>query len=281
MISCSKSEVRRCRPLLGTFVEITANGASNAATQAGVNAAFAVIEQMQKRFSVHDSTSELSQLNRVADQSAITVSAEMFKLLRRAQRLAKESKGAFDCAIAPTLACWGLRPAHLKRKRPGKWRDVQLLPGRKVRYLCPLALDLGGIAKGYAVDKAIEVLRKRGVNSAIVNAGGDLRAFGPRASTIHLRHPANPQNFAHTIHLKRGALATSSPCFTSRKRGKGTVSHLVDTRRGKAITGYVSVTVRARECWLADALTKVVLNAPRCAETLLAKYRAEAFMFTA
>ena len=281
MTSCSKSEIRRCRPLLGTFVEITANGLSEACTQDAVNAAFAVIERIQNRFSVHDSASELSVLNHEAGQRAVTVSAEMFKILRRAQRLAKESNGAFDCAIAPTLALWGLRPSHLKRRRPGTWRDVQLLRGHIVRFRRPLALDLGGIAKGYAVDKAIEVLRKQGVTSAIVNAGGDLRVFGPQASRIHLRHPGRPQAFAQTIDLKREALATSSPCFTQKKWRQGTVSHLVNTRQGDAITGNVSVTVRARECWLADALTKVVLNAPRRAETLLAKYRAEAFMLTA
>jgi len=147
MTSCSKSEIRRCRPLLGTFVEITAGGKGEAAMQDAINAAFATIERIQNRFSVHDSASELSLLNREAGERVVIVSAEMFKILRRAQRIAKESNGAFDCAIAPTLANWGLRPACLKRKRAGTWRDVQLLRGRKVKFRRSLALDLGGIAK--------------------------------------------------------------------------------------------------------------------------------------
>ena len=289
---------RRCRPLLGTFVEITAQWSAGlrpgslshvagstpdrrSALQDAVNAAFAAIEHIQNLLSAHDEASELSRLNREAALRPVAVSRETFEVLRRAMRLAKESGGAFDCTVAPKLARWGLRPANLKRKNPGNWRDVQLLRGRKVRFLRPLALDLGGIAKGYAVDAAIGVLRSHGVRAAVVNAGGDLRMFGSQPAMIHLRHPAQPQAFTHTFSLHEGALATSSPCFTERDWRGQSVSHLVNSSNGEAIIGNVSVTVRARECWLADALTKVVLNAPRRAKRLLAKYEAEAFMLAA
>ena len=245
-----------------------------------MNTAFAAIERIQKLLSAHDPESELSLLNCEAAARAVTVSPETFAVLHCADRMAAESGGAFDYTVAPTLAEWGFRPTNLNRKNPGNWRDVLLLPGRKVLFLRPLALDLGGIAKGFAVDAAIEVLRARGVESAVVNAGGDLRVFGPQPSTVHLRHPAAPQTFAHTIRLQGAALATSSPCFTERGWHGQRVSHLVNPLLDSAITGQVSVTVHARECWLADALTKVVLNAPRRAETLLAKYAAEAFMLT-
>jgi FAD:protein FMN transferase len=273
--------VRRCRPLLGTFVEITASGLDEAGLRQAVAGAFATIERLQNLLSAHDPASELSLLNREAASHAVTVSPETFAVLRLADQMANESGGAFDYTIAPTLAEWGLRPADLQRTNPGNWRDLRLRPGRKVHLLRPLALDLGGIAKGFAVDAAIEVLRGRGVASAIVNAGGDLRVFGPQAATIHLRHPAVPQTLAHTISLRSAALATSSPCFTERGWHEQRVSHLVNPLQCVAITGAVSVTVRARECWLADALTKVVLNTPRRAEKLLAQYEAEAFMLTA
>jgi thiamine biosynthesis lipoprotein len=211
----------------------------------------------------------------------VTVSAELFDLLRRARRLARESSGAFDPTIAPTLARWGMRPEHLRRAQPGNWRDVQLLRGHKVRFLRPLALDLGGIAKGHAVDRAIAMLQAHGVSAATVNAGGDLRVFGARATTIHLRHPARPQQMMRSLRFKCGALATSSPCFTEHRWRNQQVSHLVNPFTGKAITRAVSVSVRAEQCWLADALTKVVLIAPRRAETLLRKYAAEAFMLPA
>jgi len=267
--------------LLGTFVEITASGLEEAGLSHAVAAAFTTIERLQNLLSAHDPASELSRLNRDAALQAVTVSPETFAVLRLADRIATASGGAFDHAIAPTLAAWGLLPANLRRNHPGNWRDVVLLRQRQVRFLRPLALDLGGIAKGFAVDAAIQVLIEHGVESAVVNAGGDLRVFGPQPSTIHLRHPARPQAFARTLSLQHAALATSSPCFTERGWHGQRVSRLVNPQQAAAITGPVSVTVRAPECWLADALTKVVLNAPRRAEKLLARYEAEAFMLTA
>ena len=281
MTLCSNIEVRRCRPLLGTFVEITASAPDEAKLQSAVNAAFAAIERIQNLLSAHDPASELSRLNREAATQPVIVSRETFQILRRADRLAAESRGAFDLTIAPTLARWGLLPANLQRKKSGTWRDVLLLRGRKVYFLQPLTLDLGGIAKGFAVDQAIEVLRKAGVASAVVNAGGDLRVFGTEPSVVHLRHPANPQMFTDKIEIRDSALATSSPCFTEKNWRGQRVSHLVDSVRQVAVTGAVSVSVRAKECWLADALTKVVLNAPLLAPKILAKYQAEAFMLPA
>jgi FAD:protein FMN transferase len=281
MTSHSKNEIRRCRPLLGTFVEITASGLETDRVENAINAAFAAVERIQRLMNAHEAGSEISRLNREAARNAVTVSGETFAALRRADRIAIESGGAFDYTVAPTLVRWAYRPGTLRHRQPHGYKFVVFLRGRRVRFLRPLALDLGGIAKGFAVDAAIGVLRARGVASAVVNAGGDLRVFGPQASTIHLRHPMQPQTFAHTINLQQAALATSSPCFTEKRWRGQRVSHLVNPRDDSAVTGNISVTVRARECWLADALTKVVLNAPRWAETLLAKYEAEAFMLTA
>jgi FAD:protein FMN transferase len=281
MNSSSRTEIRRCRPLLGTFVEITVAGADEDRLNLAVDAAFAAVERIHDLMSAHDDRSELSLLNREAALRPVTVSRELFLVLQRADKLAAESGGAFDYNVAPTLARWGFLPSTLSRKKSGTWRDVLLLRGRMVYFLQPLALDLGGIAKGFAVDAATKVLQRRGVESALVNAGGDLRAFGAQTSIVHLRHPAAPQMFSGKISLHDAALATSSPCFTERTFRSSRVSHLVNSLTLTAITGAVSVSVRARECWLADALTKIVLNAPDLAQRLLAKYEAEAFVFTA
>jgi thiamine biosynthesis lipoprotein len=308
MHSCSNIEVRRCRPLLGTFVEITAAGAHENRLNTAINLAFAAIETIQQRMSAHDAHSELSRLNRDAASRPVAVSRELFLVLRRADKLAAESGGAFDPTVAPVLARWGFLPRRLHPnsgragsplpaandsngahgaacparagKNPGTWRDVRLSHGRKVRFLRPLTLDLGGIAKGFAVDKAIQVLQRRGVAAAVVNAGGDLRVIGAQPTWIHLRHPAIPRMLAHKIPIRDAALATSSPCFTERTWRGRRVSHLVNSLRRTAVTGAVSVTVLTRECWLADALTKVVLNAPRLARKVLALHHAEAFVLT-
>jgi thiamine biosynthesis lipoprotein len=281
MNSCSKSEVRRCRPLLGTLVEITASGLDTTSAQTAIDSAFAAIGSVQQLMSVHDESSELSVVNRTAYQHPVRLSSPMQVVLARGLALAEQSGGAFDFTIGPALARWKLLPRHLRRDNPGDWRDVQLLPDGHVWFQRPLTLDLGGIAKGYAVDLAIDALRKAGMGAGLVNAGGDLRAFGREPAVVHVRHPAQPWRSAHTLSISNRALATSSPCFTRRQWRGRTISHLVALDRELAVTTNISVSVLADECWIADALTKVVLNAPSRAEGLLAVHQAEACVLTA
>ena len=281
MTSFSNSEVRRCRPLLGTFVEITAAGVDEAQLGRSINAAFAAVERVQRLMSVHDADSELSWVNEQAFARPVKVSPETFEVLRRGMEIARDCGGAFDFTVAPLLARWGLLPPHLRRRGPGDWQDVLLLAQQQVRFAKPLAIDLGGIAKGYAVDTAIETLRACKVPKGMVNAGGDLRVFGAEPSTIHLRHPVHTHLLCHSLQVYEAALATSSPCFTERLWRRRPVSHLANPLDQRAVTSGISVTIRARECWLADALTKVVLNAPGLAERLLDKHHAEAFVFGA
>jgi thiamine biosynthesis lipoprotein len=276
-----KNKIRRCRPLLGTFVELSATGLEKTSLARAVGAAFGRIEKLQRLMSVHDPESELSRVNAEAFLRPVRVSAETFEVLQRGLELACDSAGAFDFTVAPLLARWGLLPASLRRHGPGDWRDIQLLARGRVRFTKPLAIDLGGIAKGYAVDAAIETLRDADVSSALVNAGGDLRVFGSPPAAINLRHPLHGALLPRTMRLGDAALATSSPCFTECRWQRLPVSHLVNPLQQRAVTGGISVTVRASECWLADALTKVVLNAPALAERLLTKHGAEAFVFTA
>jgi thiamine biosynthesis lipoprotein len=282
MNSCSKSEVRRCRPLLGTFVEIKASGLDDNTLARAVEKAFAQIERIQSLMSVHDDASELSRVNAKALLRPVKISDETFAVLGCGLDIARASNGAFDFTIAPILASWGLLPAHLRRRAEGSWRDVLLQRRQCVRFARPLAIDLGGIAKGFAVDTAITSLRASKVTSASVNAGGDLRVFGPDPSRIHLRHPVSGQPVSNPISLHNAALATSSPCFTRRQWHGRTVSHLLNPRNHRAITTDISISVRARECWLADALTKVVLNADTATVThLLEAHQAEVLIISA
>src|SRR4029077_2892855 len=127
--------------------------------------------------------------------------------------LARESDGAFDPTIAPVLAGWGLLPrlaGRAGRERRATWRDIKIGPGGAVRFRAPLHLDLGGIAKGFAVDQAVESLRSHGVITALVNAGGDLRALGRRAWPVMVRHPARPGEAAAELSLCNAAVATSA-----------------------------------------------------------------------
>ena len=131
--------------------------------------------------------------------------------------------------------------------------------------------DLGGIAKGFAVDVAVAVLRRCGARSGSVNAGGDLRVFGPVEQTVRIRLPGDASTAAPLLALHEGSCATSGSYFGSRQ---------IDARRRRTHCSDYSVTVRARTCMVADALTKVVAAlGPQRA--LLRRFKAHAYLVDA
>jgi thiamine biosynthesis lipoprotein len=253
-------EFRRARPLLGTFVEIVARADAPAAAARAMSRAFAEIEVLQARLSTHDPASEVSRLNREAYARPVAVSRDTWRVLRAACRLSRQSAGAFDVTLE------------------GGSRDILFLARMRVRFARPLRIDLGGIAKGYCVDRAVAVLKRGGIESGLVNAGGDVRAFGPHAFALHLRHPADPGQLFGLGEIRDAALATSASYASGRARCAG---RLLDGRSGSPIDPGLSVSVRASSALLADALTKVVAADGARAEPLLAHYRAHACVYTA
>jgi thiamine biosynthesis lipoprotein len=120
----------------------------------------------------------------------------------------------------------------------------------------PLCLDLGGVAKGFAVDLAINILQSAGAPSGSVNAGGDLRVFGSEAQMIHIRNPANPCKLIHLGNINEAAIATSGLYFS--KRNNNSISAIVNPLNLEHIEFSESYSVIADQCVYADALTKVV-----------------------
>lgn len=287
MPSCSRTsaELRRARPLLGTLVELTVGGLPPARLERAVQAAFAVVARIHARLSFHDPASDVARLNRLAVRRALTVGPDTWTLLRRALALSRQTDGCFDLTVARRLVTWGLLPAvgtapH-RGGAVGTWRDIELGAGRRVRFHAPLLVDFGGIAKGYAVDAAVRALRRAGVPAGLVNAGGDLRAFGPAPRTVHLRHPGDPGRFFALPPLHEIALATSALTYSARRWRGATVGALVDPRTGAACGHGLSVTVFARSAWLADALTKPVAAAPGACAPWLAAHGARAYLLDA
>lgn len=254
-------ERRRARPLLGTLVEITARGASECEVMRGIDRGFAAITRVHRLMSFHERHSNVGRLNRHAWRAAIRVHPWTWSVLQAAQRLASRSRGLFDVTIAQELVRLNYLPRSNGQRphRNATWRDMALLPGHRVRFRRPLNIDLGGIAKGYAVDQAVAAMRRSGVSSGLVNAGGDLRSFGSVVRRIHLRHPAHPDALIPCIDLSSGALATSASYFARRSWRGRSVSPMIDAVRRRAIDATFSATVVAPTCMLADALTKLLL----------------------
>jgi FAD:protein FMN transferase len=158
---------------------------------------------------------------------------------------------------------------------------IELLPGRRIRFRRRgLRIDLGGIAKGFAVDQAIAALRRRGMAAGLVNAGGDLAAFGP-AETVHIRDPRDPSRSILRLAVENAALASSAPRFDPMRSAQTAGSAIIDPSTRAPVEAGVAATVRAPSCMIADALTKVVTIVGAAAAPVLEHYGAGAIMVSA
>ncbi|HEY2685039.1 MAG TPA: FAD:protein FMN transferase [Steroidobacteraceae bacterium] len=274
--------VRRARPLLGTLVEIAVSDDrhSQEKLHAAVSDAFAEVERVHRLMSFHEATSDLSLVNRHALSRPVRVHADTYKVFEMALNFSWLTQGAFDPTVAaPILESSGYLPSCRTQCDPGAdWRDIELLGDTCIRYRRAVRADLGGIAKGFAVDLAVCALAARDIEDVLVNAGGDLRVAGPRSHGVRLRHPVEPLEKAYFLEIKGRALATSAPYFSRRKDASNReMSALVDPVNRMPELDVGSVTVLASDCASADALTKAVLFASReVAERSLAVCGAEA-----
>ena len=260
---------------MGTLLQIVASGPDPGTVARALEEALAAVERVDRLMSFHAEDSELTRLNRHATCQPQAVDPWTYAVLRRAVHIAALSDGLFDVTVAPFLVEHGLLP---RRTDPiaeaGDWRDLMLLSEGRIFFQRPLLVDLGGIAKGFAVDRAIHALRRGGCTEAIVNAGGDLRAFGSERRPIHLRRR---EGLVQIAELRCGAIATSSPHATQPDRLAQPLGSIVHPQRGEAWQGNGSVMVAARSCVIADALTKVAaLAGPGC-QPLLARFGAQAY----
>ena len=262
------------RPAMGTLVHVCAAGPDATVAQQAVDAALDSVERIERLMSFHDPHSELSRLNRDAARTPQTVHPWTLSVLRRALRVAEASDGLFDITVAPLLVRAGLLPGTADASlQCGKWRHIVLMPDRKVFFARPMLLDLGGIAKGFAVDRAIHELKQAGCSQGLVNAGGDLRRFGPLPQPIHLRRR---DGLVKVAELRCGALATSAPHAKHAERLAQPLGSIFDPRARRPWNGSGAVMVAAPSCVIADALTKVAALAGPACRPLLARFGAHA-----
>jgi FAD:protein FMN transferase len=250
--------VQRLRAALGTWVAIEAAASTEKRALAGLEAAYLAVFEIGRRLHPYGEASELARIHAASPHTQVPIAASTWELLRLARRVHALSEGIFD----PCLPC-----------RPGRLCDLILsAPGTDSPWvLCkvPLALDLGGIAKGYAIDVAIEALRAAGCGGGLVNAGGDLRVYG-RSESVLLRY--SDGNCA-PVTLKEQALAVSDLDADVAQRP---AEHREYYRRSGAndpVRRYAAVV--APSAAVADALTKCVLLAEeRCAARALRAFGA-------
>ena len=278
----SRDSVRRARPLLGTLVEITIGEPLHANVEHAIDAAFGTVERVHRLMSFHEDESDVGRLNRLAQLRPIAVDPWTFKVLETALELHKQSHKSFDITVARVLQLMGLLPGPMGRAASVALAAdpadaIELLPGYHVRYRDPgIQIDLGGLAKGFAADRAVEVLQEHGIRRGLVNAGGDLAGFGPDPHLIQVRDPRDPRQLICGIEVRNEALASSGPRFDPVHSTSTSDAAIIDPSTNAPARTVAGATVRAPSCMLADALTKVVMIQGESAGSLLARYHADA-----
>jgi thiamine biosynthesis lipoprotein len=275
-MNSSKPNLKRTQPLLGTFVSIELQGAvSERLLNAWVTAGFEAISEIDGLMSPHRPDSDLSRLNQAHAAVWVAVSPLTLQVLRAGNEMFHASRGIFDIRCVPGPR--GNRPAREQwRSRP----PVEI-EGTCARKTGSWALDLGGIAKGFAVDRAVKRIQKLSAGRRIagrVNAGGDLRVWGDTPTPLAIRVEGPQASWVRPALISNTAVATSAV----RRDGDARFSN-ADHRRmpfGKKEERQRTVTVFAGQCLWADALTKVVLLGPAVtAQKCLAAYRSKALVF--
>jgi thiamine biosynthesis lipoprotein len=249
--------VRACGP--------DADGARQAA-----GAALDEIDRVDRLLSHYRADSPLSRLNREAARGPVPVAPELFDLLATSLRWSAETGGAFDVTVLPLMKAWGFYRGDGRVPSPAEIEEARSLVGAAHVLLDPaartvrfdrdgVALDLGGIGKGYAVDRAVAVLRSRGVASALVSAGGSSvyglgRAPGDDAWAIALEDPARPGRAIETVRLRDRALSVSGRSVKFFEKDGVAYAHVMDPRTGRPVAGVLGVAVRSADATTGDAL---------------------------
>jgi thiamine biosynthesis lipoprotein len=238
---------------------------------------------VEQLMSFHNPKSDLSRLNHSNPGTWVKVNSLSSDVFRKSNELYRTSNGAFDIRSATLLSQWKLLPSvkrcHLKFDNGSFPLEIN---SNYVRKCGNWIMDLGGIAKGFAVDRAIEKMASltSSLRSVTVNAGGDIRFLGVRKNNLAIRIFGKKSSNILPIQVGQSAIATSSVRTQTTSTKTGTVSFHVKMPQGIALQQEKTVTVFANTCLVADALTKVALLGSReVVKKCFLKYNARALLF--
>jgi thiamine biosynthesis lipoprotein len=284
---------------MGTMFRIVLWAPDVEAARAAFRAAFAEIRRLDDTLSDYREESELNRFCRAPAGRAVALSPELFEALALSQRLAEKTDGAFDVTLGPLIRLW--RRARKEARLPDEqqraqalaacgWRKLELdRQARTGTLLAPgMRLDLGGVAKGLAADRALGVLRERGLASALVAAGGDVRAGDapPEQAgwNVGVRGlDASESGLSRVVVLANRAISTSGDAEQFVEIGGVRYSHIVDPQTGLGLRDRLTATVIAPTGARADALATAVsvLGAKRGIEMITSEPESEALVIRA
>ncbi|NPV71910.1 MAG: FAD:protein FMN transferase [Firmicutes bacterium] len=265
--------VERSDILMDTFIRVRVYGrGADAAAQAALDE----FRHLERLLNPYDEGSELAAINRSAGKGPVKVSPETFEVIEQAVRFAESSGGAFDPTVLPLVKAWGFSgtprvPAREELATARALVDYRSVALDKASMTVGLlrngmGLDLGAIAKGYATDRAVAVLRARGVKSALIDAGGNVFALGRkplgfrRSSewVVGIQHPRQSSEYLARIRLENETAVTSGDYQRYFEADGVRYHHIIDPRTGYPARGLTSVTVVGASSTAADALSTTV-----------------------
>ena len=262
---------RETRMMLHTLVEIKAYGDN---VEEAVNAAFNEIERINLFLNNYDPKSEVSLLNRSAGLEEVALSPETLEALLLAQFYGRLTGGALDITIGPLLKLWGFTqeipapeggppsPNELdKTKQIVDYNLINLdvINGTALLLKHGMWIDAGSFTKGYAVDRAARVLKKNGVQRALIAAGGTILAVGKKSGgkywQVGIRHPRHEGSLMGSVALEDQAISTSGDYERFYRSGERRICHIIDPRSGQPIESVQSISVIAPSAMASDALS--------------------------
>lgn len=256
---------------MGTVYTIAAYGSDQVYVSEVVRQAFEVVDRLDQQMSNYKPDSELSAINRDAGHEEVLVEPRLFGLLQDSLRFSQETDGAFDVTVGPLMKAWGFFRGRGRLPSPQEihtllgsigYQHVQLDAARRtIRFDKPATeIDLGGIAKGYAVDRVVRLLREDHISAALVSAGASsIYALGAppgeNAWHIHLRDPFDATKSADVIDLKNYSLSTSGDYVKFFVLGGKMYSHIMNPHTGMPVENMLSTAVAAASTTDSDALS--------------------------
>jgi thiamine biosynthesis lipoprotein len=270
---------------MGTMFNVIVYHASAAAAERAVDEAIAEVVRLDGVLSHYKPQSELARLNREGRRGFVAVEPALYEVVGQSLDVSRRSGGRFDVTIAPLLRLWrdafeaGRQPSAEEIADAGRcvgYQHIETKPPNLIRFRSEcLELDLGGIGKGFAVDRALEVLHSAGIRDAVVNAGGStIGAIGAPPGSDGWPIDLGTQVSGHrALRLRDGAISTSQQHLRRLPFGSGAFGEIIDPRRGAPASHDIVVSVVTPNATRADALSTTLLLMPvQDGKALLAQF---------
>lgn len=273
LVGCIKNQsetFQKTETIMGTVVTVTVATDSPEKGSAAIDAALEEIKRLDRMMSLYKEESEITKVNMAAGRQPVKVSPEIIEVVEAGNRVSEMTQGAFDVTIGPLVVLWQMRLKEGKVPSDSEIRAVLTRVGYKnivinkkkstiFLNMPGMILDLGGVAKGYAADRAAAVLAAKGIKNAIVSVAGDIRVMGRRpdgkAWRIGIQHPREKDKTMAVLELSNVSISTSGDYERFQIINNKRYHHIIDARTGMPSTGMEAVTVIGDRGALVDPLT--------------------------